>query len=76
MARRPLIDRHVRERFLVTLTDETAFDGLVYDRDAEHIVLANTYTVPADGSDGTPVDGHLWLPRSRIAYMQQSHPRH
>lgn len=65
-----LIRSHFRERYLVTLQDGTAFDGLLLDADATTIVLADAQQVAANG-DRLQVDGQIWLPRSGVAYMQR-----
>lgn len=65
-----LLRGKIRTRYLVTLDDEQTFDGLLLDADANHIILADAESVASNG-DRLKVDGHLWIPRSTIRYMQQ-----
>ena len=65
-----LIERHVRTRYLVTLVDGEGFDGIVVDADWRHLVLADVDHIAATG-DRVKADGQVWVPRERIAYMQQ-----
>lgn len=65
-----LVRSHLRERYLVTLHDGTAFDGLLMDADATTIVLVDAQQVAPNG-DRLQVDGQIWLPRSGVAYMQR-----
>lgn len=65
-----LVRSHLRERYLVTLNDGTAFDGLLMDADATTIVLVDAQQVAPNG-DRLQVDGQIWLPRSGVAYMQR-----
>lgn len=58
-----------RGRFLATLVDDTAVDGVLVDWDESHLILADVENVAATG-DRLKVDGELWLPRSRIKYLQ------
>lgn len=64
-----LLRKSIRTRFLVTTTDGEAFEGLVFDVDAENVVLCDVEAVTE--AERTKVDGHLWIPRPRVAYMQQ-----
>ncbi|MET4780818.1 hypothetical protein ABIB56_000800 [Glaciihabitans sp. UYNi722] len=71
MARRDRLIRDAeRERFLVTLVDGEAFDGILVDWDEGHFVLADADSISANG-DRLRIDNSLWLPRSRIKYMQR-----
>lgn len=65
-----LLRRAIRSRYLVTLDSGEAFDGVLIDSDEWHIVLADAESVAANGSR-LKIDGHLWLPRPSITYMQQ-----
>jgi hypothetical protein len=65
-----LIRQHYRDRYLVTLASGEAFDGILVDLDASHIVLADAESVRPDG-ERIKVDGQLWLPRPNVLYMQR-----
>jgi len=65
-----LVKSHLRERYLVTMTDGEAFEGLLNEADANHLIFVDSEAVQQSG-DRVRVDGALWLPRERIAYMQQ-----
>jgi hypothetical protein len=64
-----LIRSNLRTRFLVTLKSEDTFDGVLLDHDESNFVLADASAVSTKG-DRVPVDGHLWLPRADVKYMQ------
>lgn len=64
-----LVRQHLRDRFLVTLKTAEAFDGVLVDADDGHLVLADAGQVDGKGQR-IPVDGHLWLQRGNVAYMQ------
>lgn len=59
----------VRTRFLVTLTDSTAFTGILADADQTTIHLKDPEAVQSDGTK-VKADSDLYLPRARVAYMQ------
>lgn len=63
-----LVKSHVRTRFLVTLKTGEAFEGLLYEADDRTIVLADAFAV--DQHSRQSVDGHLFLARENVAYMQ------
>lgn len=65
-----LIRQHYRDRYLVSLASGEAFEGVLVDLDPSHIILADAVAVGADG-ERVKVDGHLWLPRPNVIYMQQ-----
>lgn len=65
-----LVKTHMRQRYLVTLIDGDAFDGLLVDADARHLIFVDSDQIDSSG-ERTKVDGSLWLPRERVAYMQQ-----
>lgn len=66
-----LVRRALRTRYLITTTSEETFDGVLVDADDRHLVLADTDAI-ARNNDRTRVDGHLWVPRSTVKYMQQA----
>jgi hypothetical protein len=59
-----------RGRFLATLDDDSAVDGVLVDWDESHLILGDVTSVAATG-DRLAVDGELWLPRPRIKYLQK-----
>lgn len=65
-----LLTAALRERFVITLADESAFDGLLVDVDGRTVVLAQASTLNAGGAR-VNIDGALYLERSRVAYMQR-----
>jgi len=56
------------QRFIVTLTSGETFDGLLADADDNSVKLVGAFAI--DEKNRESVDGDLYLPRSRIAYMQ------
>lgn len=73
MIRTRLMQRRLtRERVLVTLTDGDAFDGVLLEADDRHLVLADAAQLIGDTGDRVSIDGRLYLPVERVAYLQ--HP--
>jgi hypothetical protein len=66
-----LVKSHVRTRFLVTLKTGEAFEGLLYDADGRTLDFADAWAV--DTNARRQVDGHLFIARADIAYMQIPH---
>ncbi len=64
-----LVKSHVRTRFLATLKTGEAFEGLLFDADHTTLILADAWAVDAAGVRQS-VDGHLFLSRTDVAYMQ------
>ena len=56
------------ERFVVTLTTGETFDGLLADADDNTVKLVAAYAVSE--KETVSVDGDLYLPRHKVAYMQ------
>ena len=69
MARDRLLRRHVRDRFVVTLTSGESFSGLLDEHDSNHVTLVDAFTLGDGGQH--KVSGSLFIPRDRIAYMQR-----
>lgn len=70
MRRDRLIRDAERVRFLVTMTDEEAVEGVLVDWDESTLVFADVSSVAPNG-DRLHVDNDLWLSRPRIKYMQR-----
>ena len=64
-----LIRRFLRERFIVTMTDGSTFDGLLLEVDDNTLLLVDAFAL--DGQTRVSVDGDLYLPRFDVAYMQR-----
>lgn len=64
-----LIRRALRDRFVVTMHNKDAFEGLLLDADANTIHITDAYALT--GRDRLAVDGDLYLPRAQVAYMQR-----
>lgn len=64
-----LIQRSFRERFVVTMNNGESFEGLLLDADEKTAVLVDGFAL--NGQSRLVVDGHLYLPRAEIAYMQK-----
>lgn len=56
------------ERFVVTLTSGETFDGLLADCDDNSVKLVGASAV--SDTETVSVDGDLYLPRDKVAYMQ------
>ena len=69
MNRRDRLLRQVHlQRFIVTLTSGETFDGLLADADDNSVKLVGAFAI--DEKIRESVDGDLYLPRAKIAYMQ------
>lgn len=64
-----LLRRRLKKRFIITLTDGATFDGLLRDVDRGVVELVDAGALNESGGR-RPVDGSLFVERSRIAYMQ------
>lgn len=64
-----LIKSILKERFLVSLTDGSAIEGLLIDADTKSLHMADCFQVTVDGR--TSVDGHIFIPRTNVLYMQK-----
>lgn len=64
-----IVRQHLRDRFLLTLTDGSAIEGLLIDADATTIILADCNAVTPSAK--TSVDGQVFIPRANVLYMQR-----
>lgn len=64
-----LLRKHIRTRYLVSLQNDEAFEGVLVDADKEHLILADVSTVARDGAR-EKADTDLWIPRANVKYMQ------
>ncbi len=73
MARDRLLKQALRDRFLVTMSTGETFDGLLDEHDANTVILidASAVTDVSGSVRRSKVDGKVFLPRARIAYMQR-----
>lgn len=60
----------LRSRFVVTTVDGATFEGLLVEVDDRTLLLADTFSVLADGQR-VRVDGQLFIERTKVAYMQK-----
>ena len=67
----------VRHRFVITMVDEQAWDGVVMEADDRSIVIRDVTALVRDGDTvkRVPADGEVVLPRARVAYMQRPSER-
>ena len=63
----------IRYRFIVTMVDGQAFDGVVMEADDHSVVLRDAKALVTEGAQvkQVPADGEVVLPRARVAYMQR-----
>lgn len=64
-----LVKAFLKDRFLVSLSDGTAIEGLLIDSDDKTVMLADCFRVTPQTRIG--VDGSVFIPRSNILYMQK-----
>ena len=65
-----LLKSRLREVFIVTMDDGSAWRGLLYAVDDRTLALREAERLTPD-APGTPVDGELLLPRDQLAYLQR-----
>lgn len=65
-----LLAGRLRDRFVVTVESGETFVGLLGQVDERTVILHEAAALAANG-DRTAVDGELYLPRGRVAYMQR-----
>lgn len=70
MKGRRLVRELERRRVIVTTTDAETFDGILLDADDGHLVLVDAAQLTQAG-DSVVIDGQLWLPTDRVAYLQR-----
>jgi len=73
MRRDRVLRQHLRDRFVVTLLSGETFDGLLDVWDESTLELVDAYAVTERAR--LEVDGRLFIPRDRIAYMQRPDSR-
>ena len=63
----------IRHRFVITMVDEQAWDGVVMEADDRTIVLRDVSALirKDDRVERVPADGEVLVPRNRVAYMQR-----
>lgn len=69
MKARRLIRELERRRVVVTTTAAETFEGILLDADDGHLVLVDAAQLIETGRFA--VDGQLWLPTDRVAYLQR-----
>lgn len=60
----------IHERFVATLKSGETFEGLLTDMDDRVVVLEDAASM-GDRGARIPVDGHLYLPREQVRYLQR-----
>jgi len=60
----------LKERFIVSLVDGNAIDGLFIDADSKTMRLADCYRVTSDGTRML-LDGEMFIPRGNVTYIQK-----
>lgn len=70
MKARRLIRDLERRRVMVTTTASETFEGILFDADDGHLVLVDAAQLTETG-DRVGIDGQLWLPTDRVAYLQR-----
>lgn len=64
-----VINYYLKDRFLISLTDGSAIEGLLLEVDEKTISLTDCFRVTIQTR--ISVDGTLFIPRSNILYMQK-----
>lgn len=64
-----LLKQALRERFVVTLVGDEAFEGLLNHWDANTFTFVDASAVSA--TERVKVDGELYIPRAQVRYMQK-----
>lgn len=71
MGRDKLLRSLLRERFVVTLDGDQTFDGLLLRVDESTVELGDVYLI--GNQSRIKADGVVYLPRSRVVYLQRVH---
>lgn len=58
------------ERVLVNLTNGDAIAGLLIDRRGPLLVLTHAALISADATKPAEMDGHVFIERARVAFIQ------
>ena len=61
-----------RGRFVITLDNGESWDGILFDWDKDHYILADPVHISPNDGDRVRADGQIWVPRSRVIYMQKA----
>lgn len=69
MGRDRLLKQLLRERFVITMTDGAAFDGILDRVDESTLELVDAGAIGEN--ETVKVDGRIYLPRARVAYLQR-----
>ena len=59
----------LKERFIVSLTDGNAVEGLFIDADFKTIQLSDCYRITVDAR--VRLDGEMFIPRGNVIYIQK-----
>lgn len=70
MKARRLIRELERRRVVISTIDGETFEGILLDADDGHLVMVDASQLTAAG-DRIGIDGQLWLPTDRVAYLQR-----
>lgn len=65
-----LLQAALRDRFVVTMHDGDAFEGLLVEADDRVLILAQATSLSERGTR-INVDGALYLERAKVAYLQR-----
>lgn len=65
----------LRRRVLINLTNGDAVGGLLIDQDGPLLVLADASLVTAGTDNPAGMDGHVYIERDRIAFLQAMAPK-
>lgn len=67
-----ILKRCTRHRVIVTLKSGVAFGGVLYEVDAEALVLKEAVVLEDNGTDriSVPADGNIVVLRADVDYMQ------
>lgn len=63
----------IYERVLANLVDGSAIEGVLIDRRGPLLILADA-KLYAPGSEATPLDGEIYIERTRVLFLQAAHP--
>ena len=66
---RHLFRQRLRKQCIVTLKDEQAFSGVLFDVDNELLILRDATSVGEQGGL-VAVDGEVLLPRAEVLFIQ------
>lgn len=66
-----VVRQYLRTRFVITMKPGQTWSGVLLEADDRTLRLSDARLINSDGTE-TSADGHVFLPRGDVAYMQRT----